>query len=91
MFLILGAYFLINYDPQSFNSLKLDEVFKKDITKIKLAYKNYQLLFHTSKLLNGKFQVVLASDTKYADEMNEIAKTIHSIFTSCKYKNIIRY
>lgn len=83
--LILGAYFLINYDPRSFNGLKLDEVFEKDITKMKSTYEKYQLFVHTSKLLNGKVQVVLASGTKYVDEINEIAKVIHSILISCKH------
>lgn len=84
MYLILGAYFLINYDPRYFNGFKFDEVLKKDMTKMKSTYDKYQLFVHTSKLLNGKVQVVLASGIVYTDEINEIAKTIHSILTSCK-------
>lgn len=51
---------------------------------MKLDFKKYQLFKHTSKITNGKIQVVLASGTEYTDAINEIAKTLHSLLSSCK-------
>ena len=82
--LILGAYFLINYNPINFVGEQFNEGLKNDIAKIKSTFEKHQLSYYTSKLLNGKVQVVLASGTKYVDEINEIAKTIHSLLITCK-------
>ncbi|XP_022181081.1 protein amnionless [Myzus persicae] len=77
-----GAYFLINYNPSSFISEQFSKEFKKDMAKIKPTLEKHQLSYYMSKLLNGKLQIVMASSTKYVDEINEIAKTIHSMLTT---------
>ncbi|KAE9544834.1 hypothetical protein AGLY_000376 [Aphis glycines] len=77
-----GAYFLINYNPNNFIEEKFSEEFKKDIVKLNSTFEKYQLSYYMSKLLNGKIQVVLASDAKYVDEISEIANTIHSLLNS---------
>ncbi|XP_026813735.1 protein amnionless [Rhopalosiphum maidis] len=77
-----GAYFLINYNPNNFISEQFNEELKKDIAKLNSTFEEHQLSYYMSKLLNGKIQVVLASNTKYVDEINEIANTIHSLLTS---------
>jgi len=68
---------------------QFNEELKKDIAKLNSTFEEYQLSYYMSKLLNGKIQVVLASSTKYVDEINEIANTIHSLLTSCKLLLII--
>lgn len=65
--------------------LKFNEQFKTDTEKIKTLYEKYKIFVHTGKLLNGNVQIVLASDNKYVDEMNEIAKNVKLILNSCKY------
>uniref|UniRef100_A0A2S2P173 Uncharacterized protein n=1 Tax=Schizaphis graminum TaxID=13262 RepID=A0A2S2P173_SCHGA len=61
---------------------QFSEELKKDIAKLNSTFEKYQLSYYMSKLLNGKIQVVLASSTKYVDEINEIANTIHSLLIS---------
>lgn len=63
--------------------------FETDMEKIKTLHENYKIFVHTGKLLNGNVQIVLASDNKYVDEMNEIAKNVKLILNSCKYNNIL--
>lgn len=84
IFIFLGAYFILNYDPRVFNSQKLNEEFEKDMTKIRSTYENHQFFIHMSKLLNGRIQIVLVGGTTYEDEINEIAKTMKSILSSCE-------
>jgi len=55
------------------------------MAKIKSTYEKFQLSIHISKLSVGKIHIVIVSDTKYVDEINEIAKVVYSILTSCKY------
>ncbi|CAI6366549.1 unnamed protein product [Macrosiphum euphorbiae] len=74
-----GAYFLINYNPNNFTIEQFSKEFQKDMPKLKPTFEKHQLSYYISKLLNGKVQVVMASSTKYVDEINEIAKTIHSL------------
>lgn len=81
---IPGAYFLINYNPNNFVSEQFSKEFKKDVGKMKPTFEKHRLSYYISKLLNGKVQIVMASGTKYVDEINEIAKTIHSLLTTCK-------
>lgn len=81
---ILGAYFLINYNPNNFIEEKFSGEFKRDIVKLNSTFEKHQLSYYMSKLLNGKIQVVLASDAKYVDEISDIANTIHSLLNSCK-------
>jgi len=64
--------------------MKFNEAMENDVSKIKSSFNENQFFIHTSKLRNGMIHVVLASGTKYVDEINEIAKTIHSTLTSCK-------
>lgn len=82
--MILGAYFLINYNPNNFFGEKFIKEFENDMAKLKPTFEKHQLSYYMSKLLNGKVQVVMASSTKYVDEINEIAKTIHSLLITCK-------
>jgi len=82
--LILGAYFLINYNPNNFTIEQFSKEFEKDMPKLKPTFEKHQLSYYMSKLLNGKVQVVMASNTKYVDEINEIAKTVHSLLITCK-------
>jgi hypothetical protein len=53
--------------------------------KIRSKYENHQIIIHMSKLLNGRNQIVLVGGTKYEDEINEIAITMKSILSSCKF------
>ncbi|VVC37695.1 Amnionless [Cinara cedri] len=78
---ICGAYFSIRYNPSKFDILKFNKEFKTDTAKIK-SYKKYKIFDHTGKLSNGNIQIVLASDDKYVDEVNEFAKTVNSILIS---------
>lgn len=86
--IISGAFFLFNYDPRFFSSRKFNEEFEKDLVKMNSMLQKLQLNIHTGKLLNGKVQIVLASGAKYVDEMDEVAKGVYSILTSCKFITI---
>lgn len=66
----------------NFSAAKFNRTFKKDVA---VYAENRQIFTHTGKLTDGKIQIVLASGAKYVDEMDEIAKSVHSLLTSCGY------
>ncbi|XP_050539492.1 protein amnionless isoform X2 [Daktulosphaira vitifoliae] len=71
--LICGAYFLINYDPRLYNENTFFNVFNSSNKETLDKFKNYELNFHIKKIINGKLQLVIASNAKYVDEIDEIA------------------
>lgn len=72
-----------------FSFEKVNEEFEKDIAKINSMFDKYKLSHYMGKLYNGNVQVVLMSGTSYVDEINEIAKTVHSLLATCKLLIII--